>query len=397
MSVDIKESFMDKEVMQEITEWMKILVSTNTTNPPGNEEILVDKIISRLSCKEENYTKINHNNGRASLVLSIEGKRKGYLGFMGHLDTVPVNDSINWVHNPFGSYIENDVMYGRGTTDMCGGIAAMLMVFHYFMDRKEKPLIGLKFYFTAGEEVNGLGAVYLRENQFFNDVKGIIICEPTALKLGICESGAIWVKLKSKGKSCHAAMPWEGSNAIENGIEICKILQKAVVEACERHELLGQNSFSLTMIHGGVKTNIIPETAEIWLDIRTVPSEKVDNHTIIRDIENLIHEYNKTIADSSIEYEFLENRQAIAIDKENEYIKAWYLTLERNGRVPEYIGIRYFTDGSLIIPINNKAFVILGPGEPEDCHITDEKINLIQILEAVKIYLNFIYHFEYEK
>ena len=214
------------------------------------------------------------------------------------------------------------------------------------------------------------------------------------MKLGICESGAIWVKLKSKGKSCHAAMPWEGANAIEKGIEICRILQPAVVDAGECHELLGGNTFSLTMINGGVKINIIPETAEISIDIRTVPSEKVNNHTIIQKIDDLIHGYNKTLTDSSVDYEILENRQAIAINKESEYIKAWHKALELSGREPEYTGIRYFTDGSLIIPTDKKPFVILGPGEPEDCHITDEKIDLAQILEAVKIYLNFIHHFE---
>ncbi len=393
MNEDI-ESFMDKEVMQEIIEWMKILVSTDTTNPPGNEEVLVDKIIRRLSCKDEDYAKIKHSNGRASLVLSIEGKKKGCLGFMGHLDTVPVNDPVNWVYNPFSAYTENNIMYGRGTTDMCGGIAAMLTVFRHFMNSEEKPPIGLKFYFTAGEEADGLGAVYLRENKLLKDVKGIVICEPTALKLGICESGAIWVKLKSKGKSCHAAMPWEGANAIEKGIEICKTLRTAVVDACESHELLGGNTFSLTMINGGVKTNIIPETAEISIDIRTVPSEKVNNHTIIQNIDYLIHEYNKTLTDSFVDYEILENRQAIAVDKESEYIEAWDKAIELSGKKPEYTGIRYFTDGSLIIPMDKKPFVILGPGEPEDCHITDEKINLTQILEAVNIYSNFIHHFD---
>ena len=81
---------------------MNLIISTDTTNPNGNELFLVEKIISYLKLNEyDNYTVLKHNENRASLILCLNGCNPNItVGFLGHLDTVPTGDNANWRYNP---------------------------------------------------------------------------------------------------------------------------------------------------------------------------------------------------------------------------------------------------------------------------------------------------------
>ncbi|HHP51698.1 MAG TPA: M20/M25/M40 family metallo-hydrolase [Moorella mulderi] len=104
------------------------------------------------------YKIIEHSPNRSSLVIFLPGERKTpKVAFLGHLDTVPVEDEKEWRYPPFSAAVENGHMYGRGTVDMKGGLAAMILIILYFVEGKMKPPADLLFVFTAGEEADGLG------------------------------------------------------------------------------------------------------------------------------------------------------------------------------------------------------------------------------------------------
>ncbi|HSH35837.1 M20/M25/M40 family metallo-hydrolase, partial [Schnuerera sp.] len=103
--------------MKERTEKiLKKLININTTNPPGNEMDAIKTVLSFFP-ESIDYRIINHGDNRGSLLIEIKGETEEKIGFIGHLDTVPVPDASNWEYPPFDGVIKEGYMYGRGTSD----------------------------------------------------------------------------------------------------------------------------------------------------------------------------------------------------------------------------------------------------------------------------------------
>lgn len=376
---------------RESEDLLKLLVSIDTTNPPGKENIIIEKILNYLS-KYNNIIKIaDHGKDRSSLILTIEGEcQKKCLCFMGHLDTVPIGNRKEWFYPPFYGSIQGNMMYGRGTVDMKGGLTAMILLYCHYKESEEKPPISLKFVFTADEEVGGIGASYLYEHEYFSDTEGIIICEPSNLRLGICEKGTIWLKLKIQGKSCHASMPTEGINALEIGMCLIRELKQTIENLGKNHPLLGNNTFSVTMARSGIKINIIPSEAEFFIDIRTVPNSINGNRGVLDCLAENLNLWKLQYDEAKFSIEIMGNRETIECSRKSKFIKKIVESYKKSGDIPQYTGIQFFTDASLIIPYMQIPFVILGPGDPKKCHIVDECIEISQIDDMIKKYIAII-------
>jgi len=113
---------------------------------------------------------VDHGNNRGSLMIEIKGKAQEKIGFIGHIDTVPVQDESSWIHPPFDGIVQDGYLYGRGASDMKGGITAMILTALHFIERNMTPLNTIKFVFTAGEESDGLGIQTLRDRGFLKDI-----------------------------------------------------------------------------------------------------------------------------------------------------------------------------------------------------------------------------------
>jgi succinyl-diaminopimelate desuccinylase len=355
-----------------IVELMSMLVGTDTANPPGKEKALADQLTGLLEgcdCR-----RLSHGNDRESLVVTLPGANQELvLGFAGHLDTVPVGDTRRWKHNPLGEII-GDVMYGRGTADMCGGLAAMLLLIEEY--EKHLPPVTLKFLFTADEEADGTGAKALLENGLLNDLDALIICEPSNLKLGICEKGTIWLKITVHGKSSHASMPGEGINALQLGMKFMEEMKERIERLSAPHPLLGGNTCEITGCKSGIKINILPGEAQFLADIRTLPAIEGGNSAVLNIIEEIRQSFENEY-NISISVEEAGNREPIEQPEDSQFIRRIRKAIGK--RACDVRGIYFYTDGSLIIPKLKIPFVIYGPGLPENCHKTDESISLWQI------------------
>ena len=376
--------------MKERTEnILKELVNINTTNPPGNEMDAIKTILS-LFPKDITYEIVEHGDNRASLILEIKGKDEETVGFIGHLDTVPVTDESNWDYPPFAGVIKDGYMYGRGTVDMKGGVTAMILTALHFIENNITPPHTLKFVFTADEESGGLGIQALRDKGLLKDISKVFIPEPSDEEIGICEKGALWLNIYVKGRASHGSKPELGINAIEKLYEYTFRLRQTM-DLEQEHPLLGRSSFAITMISGGVKTNIIPEEARASVDIRTIP--RIDHEKILKkayEIEKAMEEENPGI---SIEISVENNRPPLTMEDDDSFIREIVKTYEELSYPVKFKGINFYTDASQLIPFHNIPFVILGPGEENMCHQKNERTSIESITRMAKLYISYIINY----
>ena len=247
------------------------LIRIDTSNPPGNERVAALFVQERLRRIGFETFLIGHDDERATLLAMLEGEpRSDTFLFVGHLDTVPCGDVAQWNHDPFEAYCDGTHIIGRGASDMKGGLAALIAAAETLKGKQVKNTIILVF--TADEESGCLGSTALLDLPRIQTAKLLIVPEPTSNHIGVAEKGALWVKIRARGKSAHGSMPDQGINAINEILALMNELDLSGFQN-EKNAYLGSFTASLNTITGGIKTNIIPDSCEVSMDIRTLPAQ----------------------------------------------------------------------------------------------------------------------------
>jgi succinyl-diaminopimelate desuccinylase len=273
---------------EKAVQFLQSLIQTNSINPPGNELETADKIAQyALEAGLEADIKILTEN-RANVLIRLPGydsKNCPALLFSGHMDTVPVGNQP-WQVDPLSGEKIDGKIYGRGTSDMKGGIAAVIEAM-ILLKESGNPFKGdIVFAGSAGEEVDCCGAQALIEDHLLENAGAIIIAEPSNGKVFSAHKGALWLEIETFGKTAHCSMPNEGVNAVLHINELINRLKEYQYEFTQKHRLLGEPSLVNSTINGGVSTNVVPDHCKITVDIRTIPG--VDHSQVIDDIHNIL-------------------------------------------------------------------------------------------------------------
>ncbi|MBH3430152.1 M20 family metallopeptidase [Pseudomonas alkylphenolica] len=357
------------------------LVRFDTTNPPGNEQPCAAFLATLLA--EAGFTTTLHElaPGRASLVAYLGNGEGRPLCFTGHLDTVPLGKTP-WSVDPFAGEIRDGRLYGRGSSDMKAGIAAFISA-----ALQARSLIaegpGVVLVLTASEETGCQGAAaLLRDGVDQHRAGAIIVGEMTANYPLIGHKGALWLSLSARGKSAHGSMPERGDNALYKAARALGKIEHYRVTA-QPHPVLGDTSISAGTLHAGSSINVVPDLAELGVDIRSLPGM---SHSDTR--EALLSALQPDICEAHTMLDL----PAVFSDSADPWIAAVYrMTEAETGIRPEPRGASYFTDACALqhahpgVPI-----VILGPGTPEMAHQTDEYCEVARIDEAVRLYRRLI-------
>jgi acetylornithine deacetylase/succinyl-diaminopimelate desuccinylase-like protein len=302
----------------------------------GQETKSVDLLGNYLEGAGLDLERYEPQPGRSSLVARIEGSdpQAPSLLLMGHTDVVPVNPD-GWSRDPFGAEIVDGFVWGRGAVDMLNETATMALAFRRLADAGFKPRGTLIYLAVADEEALGTwGAKWLTENErdavyadyVLTESGGFQIPTPAGARLPVMvdEKGTYWSKLTVKGTPGHASQPFRTDNAVVTAAEVVRRLHeyrpptrihdtwRGFVEGMEyppefRDALLKDDelrdfagtlplglsrvvyscthtTFAPTVIHGGTKTNVIPDQVDIQVDIRTLPGEtEEDVHHHLRE------------------------------------------------------------------------------------------------------------------
>ncbi|BDR58580.1 ArgE/DapE family deacylase [Xylocopilactobacillus apicola] len=239
---------------------------------------------------------------RANLVAEI-GSGKPVLAISGHMDVVDV-ELANWKTDPFKMSEIDGNLYGRGSTDMKSGLAAMIIAMIELKESKT-PINGtIRLLATAGEEVGQAGAEKLFQDGYMKDVDTLLIGEPSGYRAVYANKGELDITIKSKGKAAHSSMPALGNNAVEHLLNILDQIREMMKNkgGNAHNEVLGDTVFNIDIIKGGTQPNAIPGSAEAVLNIRTIP--EFDNESILKLIKQEIENYNNsTRGDISMDVE----------------------------------------------------------------------------------------------
>lgn len=373
--------------LEKSTALLSDLVAVDTCQPAGNEGRLVSFIEDRYDGLPIVMTRLDHGSGRASLVVELPGEqRKGALAYVGHLDTVPVGDPKKWESLPLAATIKGGKLIARGAADMKGGVAAMLMALDYLLVSREVRQKTLFFCFTADEEKDGLGAQAIKKSGLIDDAVQMIICEPSEGGIGLCEKGALWVRISAEGVASHASRPELGRNAIEALFAFMAQAQR-VLDYSQMHPLLGHNTLSLTHFTGGVSTNIVPAQAELTLDIRTLPG--VSHMDIYGSFNGICQVVQKEMSPLSMKVEIINNRPPLETPKTDDLVVHLQSSAKKVGmRLPPK-GLFFYTDASQLISPGGLPFVILGPGDDRQAHTANEHIELGSIGLFAELYATY--------
>ncbi|MGD9705598.1 MAG: M20/M25/M40 family metallo-hydrolase [Acidimicrobiia bacterium] len=263
--------------------------------------------------------------GRVSLVSRIEGSDPGApsLCLMGHTDVVPVN-ADGWTHDPFAGELIDGEVWGRGAVDMLNLTASMAVAFRHLADTGFRPRGDLVFFAVADEESGShYGAQWMADNARDAIYADYVLTENGGLHLGpseapaitvnVAEKGVAWRRLRIRGTPGHGSMPYRADNAL---VKAAAVIQRITDyrPAPQLHELWRERvdtlplppetkamlldpatiddaldaipgrglaavhagchtTFSCNVLDGQMKTNVIPDTIEIGVDVRTLPGE----------------------------------------------------------------------------------------------------------------------------
>lgn len=325
----------------EVTELLQQLIRNRCVNDgtdeSGHEARSVDLLEHYLEGTGLDVERYEPLPGRASLVARIEGTDPDAptLMLMGHTDVVPANPD-GWRHDPYGGELIDGEVWGRGAVDMLNLTSSMAVATKHLARDGFRPKGTLIYLAVADEEALGThGAEYLTQHErdavacdyVVTESGGFVIPTPTGPKLPIIvgEKGTYWCVVRVKGTPGHASQPLRTDNALVKAAEVVRRLaeyrpQTHIHETWRRFiegmdfpaELTGPfldpdqlwdlvhaiDSLGLarqahacthmtiapTVVHGGTKTNVIPDQVDVELDIRTLPGQTgADVQAMLRD------------------------------------------------------------------------------------------------------------------
>jgi succinyl-diaminopimelate desuccinylase len=377
---------------QDAISFLQELMQINSVNPPGTEKAVAEAIRRRLEKAGLEVELDEVAEGRTNLFVSLPrandsenspSKPARVLSYSGHFDTVPLG-SVKWKHDPFGGEQVGNRLYGRGTTDMKGGVAAMVIALECLYRAGVKLKGKLQFVGTVGEEVDCFGAKQVVKKGQIDDTTAMVISEPSANQVFCAHKGALWLDVRVFGKTAHGSMPEQGINAIQIMNRFINELERFSF-VYEPHPLLGEPTMNIGTIQGGIKTNVVPDQCIMTLDIRTVPGQ--EHRQIVDQLHELLQKVCETYG-ASHQINVVNDMPAVTTPADDAFIELAIATAKNHlNRSLTARGVRYFTDGSVYAPYLQVPILIYGPGEPTMAHQPDEWIEVDKYLEAIRYYI----------
>lgn len=372
---------------QPIYDMLAAIVAVDTTQPEGNEDDLVQVILSMVPSSGVKKRVLPHGGKRSSLVLTLPGKDSSKsVALIGHMDTVPVGHEADWNYPSLAATRKGDMIFGRGTADMKGGLTAMLLALLYFVHNRITPKYDVHFVFTADEEASGIGIREVVAQKILANCTEVIITEPTAGSLGLGEKGALWLEIRVKGRTAHSAMPEQGINAVEHLVTFIQELQSLIGK--KEDAGFGKTTLSITKIAGGVKDNMIPDEASATIDIRTGIS--INHEEVIAKAKRLAERAMNDYPGLRIEVEVLNNRPPLLTESNTEFARRLKRVMEPVLGSCRTRILAFYSDASQLIPQHPVPFAILGPGDDSMAHKINEYVTLQEIAQLAEIYIRYI-------
>ncbi|TLV11661.1 M20 family metallopeptidase [Klebsiella indica] len=366
--------------MSETLALTQALIAQNTIDPPGNERLAAMVIAQTL--RKEGIEPLVYEiaPGRTNLVARIKGSgERPALAFSAHFDTIGVEPE-KWQVDPFAGEVREGRLYGRGATDMKGGMAAMTVAAINLV-RSGTPLKGdLLLTFSAAENSNCLGARRLLEDGHFDGVGALLVSEPTGNRAFVAEKGALWLRATASGEYGHNAFSESRKGDRGNAIvRLARYLDKAhdLQLDAPAHRHIRPPTINIGMIRGGLSFPLIPDTASADIDVRLVPGQSAES----------VMDAFQAIAGPHITLELLDLKLPVDTPDDHPFVTHCLNACQAEGvDDPGPAGVAYYSDAAIIAPPLNLPMVIIGPGEVGMSGAIDEYVQVAKLECATRIF-----------
>ncbi len=348
---------------------LKKLIRYDTTADKENGKIIlwISDFLKSKSLRVEIFT--DKKSGKSVLFASAGPEKNIGLYFVGHTDTVPAGDG--WKYEPFSLTKKGDKLFGLGTSDMKGGIAAALSAIARIDPEKLKRGFGMVF--TFDEEKTFGGIRYFSRKKEIRSGK-IIIMEPTDGKPIVATKGVAAFRIEFLGRAAHGSVPDLGKNAIEMANAFIFKLQSFYGEIKKEKEAVFDPEFAtlnIAKISGGDAINKVPARCVLEFEMRTIKGGQADE--IVSQVKKILEE------------ERLEATMEVLLKSDpimNE--KSEFSKMMERLAGKKLTSANYMTEASFLNENGNEA-VIIGPG-PVMAHKADEYVSKKSLEKMTDIY-----------
>ncbi|MEH7245202.1 peptidase [Neobacillus niacini] len=331
--------------------------------------------------------------GNPNVVAVLKGAGGGKSIILnGHIDVVPVGDEKNWTHDPFSGQIECGKLYGRGSTDMKGGTAALIMAIESLIATGTKLKGDVIFQSVIEEESGGAGTLAAVLRGYHAD--GAIIPEPTGMKIFPKQQGSMWFRVRVKGRAAHGGTRYEGVSAIEKAVVVIQKLQQLEKNRnIKITDPLFNNipipiPINIGKINGGEWPSSVPDLVVIEGRMGVSPEETITAaQAEMAAVLNELNVQDKWFQANPLEIEWFGGRWLPGnLEVDHPLMNTLSDSFEKiKGKPPVIEASPWGTDGGILSNIGNTPVVVFGPGITAAAHDADEHIILEDLFAASKI------------
>ncbi|UWU76524.1 M20/M25/M40 family metallo-hydrolase [Bradyrhizobium huanghuaihaiense] len=387
-----------------LIEMSRRLVNAASPNPPGDVAQAADVAEQLLlAIPGMEVERVITAPGIVNLIGRLSANRPGRrLVFNGHLDTFPIGEDLGWTVPPLDGTVRDGLLFGRGVSDMKGGIAASLLAVRALSAHRDAWAGEVVVTLAGDEETMGsLGTRHLLEH-FPHALGDAMISgdvgSPMVVRFG--EKGLLWVEIEAEGSPAHGAHVHKGVNAIDRlraALDVLKQLEAletneppmvaAAIQAAEpiseplsgvgEASVLRKVTVNIGVIEGGVSPNLIPTRAVAKADIRL----PVGLNTA--DVETLLRERLATLP--GVQMRVVQKYEPSFTDPSHEIVEIIVQTAEQILQQKPAANMRVGASDARLYRMYGIPSVVFGP-TPYNMGGPDEHIRVDELISIAKVH-----------
>jgi acetylornithine deacetylase len=323
--------------------------------------------------------------GRPNLRSVLPGGSGPGVLLLGHSDVVPVGDG--WTTDPYGGTVRAGRLYGRGSADMKGGLAAMIIAISALREADVALSGPVELAVTVDEEDAALGVRHYLAAGHGRDHLGCIVGEPTELQPIIAARGDAYLTVTVTGRAAHAGHPSDGLNAIVGAGRVLDDLCRWHDElALDAHPLAGPATVSVGRIEGGAGVSIVAPECSLTADRRLLPSET--GASALAALSRRLDHLGLTSEGYRARVELGLDMPGFETAADDPLVLAVQSAAQAAGAPDDRPGgWTAACDGGFLARDAGLPVVVYGPGSvAEQAHRADESVPLQELLLAARVY-----------
>lgn len=361
---------------------LRDLVRARSQNPVDGESLVAGYVVEFLRRLGLEVTTQEVMPGRSNVIGRLRGPGGPVLAFNTHMDTVP--EGSGWSQDPFGGEIVEGHLYGRGSVDAKGPLAAFLAAIEALVSADVRLRGDVLMTAVVDEEASSSGAKKLVPTL---KADMAIIGEPTNLQIGIAHRGSVRPIVVVTGRTAHSSRPDQGVNAIYQSIPVIEAF-RAYADALQvrSHPLCGSPSAAITVMTAGIAENVIPGRCELTLDRRMIPGEVESD--VMKEVRDLLEELKRARPDVKVEVErtIPTTGGPSELDADHPLVhRALEASAQALGRSTSIIGLSGACDMTHF-RAQGIPCIVVGPGDSAQAHQPDEHMDIHELNQGAITY-----------